>query len=164
MYKILVTRKLPLQVEERMKEIMNISNKNILFHFNETDKPLTSEELRKAIEEYDILAPTVSDKLNEDVFKTNSNSNNSSNNNIKCKLIANFGVGFNHIDVKSAKQLNIAISNTPGVLTNATADLAMTLLLMTARRAGEGERLIRSNEWKGWNPTSFVDSADVTGI
>ena len=77
----------------------------------------------------------------------------------RVKLIANYGVGFDHIDIAAAKAKGIAVTNTPGVLTDATADIALTLMLMAARRAGEGERELRSGEWSGWRPTHLIGSA-----
>jgi lactate dehydrogenase-like 2-hydroxyacid dehydrogenase len=74
----------------------------------------------------------------------------------KCKLIANFGVGHNHIDVGAARKLSISVTNTPGAVTDATADIALTLMLMTCRRAGEGERMVRSGAWNGWHPTQLL--------
>ena len=80
----------------------------------------------------------------------------------RAKLLANFGVGYNHIDVAAARAAGIAVSNTPGAVTEATADVALTLMLMTARRAGEGERLVRAGQWQGWHPTQFL-GAMVSG-
>ena len=74
----------------------------------------------------------------------------------RCKLLANFGAGYNHIDVNAAKEKRIMVTNTPGSVTDATADIAITLMLMTARRAGEGERLLRRGKWTGWHPTQLL--------
>jgi len=74
----------------------------------------------------------------------------------RAKMLANFGVGFNHIDLEAAKAAGIEVTNTPGAVTDATADIAMTLMLMSARRAGEGERLVRSGAWQGWHPTQML--------
>ncbi|MGZ4955374.1 MAG: 2-hydroxyacid dehydrogenase, partial [Methylobacter sp.] len=79
-----------------------------------------------------------------------------------CKILGNFGVGYNHIDINAAKAQGLVVSNTPGVLTHSTADIAMTLLLMAARRGAEGDRLVRSKQWQGWCPTQML-SSDVTG-
>ena len=81
---------------------------------------------------------------------------------LTCKLLANFGVGFNHIDVTTAKAAGVAVTNTPGAVTDATADIALTLILMTARRAGEGERMVRAGAWDGWHPTQLLGT-HVTG-
>jgi lactate dehydrogenase-like 2-hydroxyacid dehydrogenase len=82
--------------------------------------------------------------------------------NKRCKILGNFGVGYNHIDIHAAKQQGLIVTNTPGVLTESTADIAMTLLLMSARRGAEGDRLVRSGKWTGWCPTQLM-SSDVTG-
>jgi lactate dehydrogenase-like 2-hydroxyacid dehydrogenase len=97
--------------------------------------------------------PTVTDKVTREVLSVEGRTAN---------MIANYGVGFNHIDIVAAKELGISVSNTPSVLTDCTADIAMSLLLMVARRAGEGEREIRSQQWTGWRPTHMLGSK-VTG-
>ena len=101
------------------------------------------------MDEYDVLCPTVSDRIDAEVI----------NGGDRVKLIANYGVGFDHIDMAAARARNIPVTNTPGVLTDATADIAMTLLLMAARRAGEGERELRAGNWSGWRPTHLIGSA-----
>ena len=102
----------------------------------------------------DALCPTVSDfQINSDVFGVE---------NLKCKIVANFGVGYNNIDTNAAKEAGIVVTNTPDVLTDCTADIAMVLLLSVARRIGEGERLVRNKEWSGWCPTHML-STKVTG-
>ena len=103
--------------------------------------------------DYDAVLPTVSDKLPAEIFEVPP---------LRCRLLANFGVGFNHIDIEAARQRGIAITNTPGVLTESTADIAMMLMLMAARRAGEGERLLRAGQWTGWHPTQLLGT-QVTG-
>ncbi|CRL11742.1 Glycerate dehydrogenase [Phaeobacter italicus] len=110
--------------------------------------PLTQEERRRALRDFDIVVPTLGDAFDEATFADVPEP--------RCRLLANFGVGFNHIDVAAAKAAGIAVSNTPGAVTDATADIAMTLMLMTARRAGEGERLVRSGAWQGWHPTQML--------
>ena len=81
----------------------------------------------------------------------------------RCKILANFGVGYNHIDVSAAARTHgVAVTNTPGAVTDATADIAMTLILMSARRAGEGERMVRAGNWQGWQPTQML-GLHVTG-
>ena len=97
--------------------------------------------------------PTVTDKVTRDVLGVEGRTAN---------MIANFGVGFNHIDIEAAKEFNITVSNTPSVLTDCTADIAMSLLLMVARRVGEGERELRSDNWTGWRPTHLLGTK-VTG-
>lgn len=139
--KVLVTRRWPSDVEDRLAERFDVT-------LNETDRPLTGAELAAAMGEYDVLCPTVSDRIDAAVI----------NGGDRVKLIANYGVGFDHIDLAAASAKGIAVTNTPGVLTDATADIALTLLLMAARRAGEGERELRAGRWSGWRPTHLVGS------
>jgi len=120
---------------------------------NPDDRPLTADGLREALGSADALLTTVTDKVTADVLATEPR---------RAGLVANFGVGFNNIDIEAAKVRGIAVSNTPDVLTDATADLAMTLLLMVARRAGEGERHVRGGQWTGWRPTHMLGT-HVTG-
>ncbi|TIX51578.1 2-hydroxyacid dehydrogenase [Alteraurantiacibacter aquimixticola] len=140
--KVLVTRRWPEAVERALAEEFDVT-------LNESDVPMSQQALAAAMAEYDVLCPTVSDRIDADVIAGGD----------RVKLIANYGVGFDHIDLAAAKAKNIAVTNTPGVLTDATADIAMTLLLMTARRAGEGERELRAGEWSGWRPTHLIGSA-----
>jgi len=140
--RVLVTRRWPEAVERALGERFEVI-------LNDTDKPLSQAELAAAMGEFDVLAPTVSDCIDADVIGGGD----------RVKLIANYGVGFDHIDLAAAKAKGIAVSNTPGVLTDATADLALTLILMAARRAGEGERELRSGQWTGWRPTHLIGSA-----
>jgi lactate dehydrogenase-like 2-hydroxyacid dehydrogenase len=137
---VVVTRRLPGAVEEAVA-------KNFDARFNRDDRPLTPQELQAALRAADGLLPTVTDKLTAEVLATEP---------LRTKIIANFGVGFNNIDVQAAKARGVAVSNTPDVLTDATADIAMTLLLMVARRAGEGERHVRAGAWSGWRPTHML--------
>lgn len=116
--------------------------------------PMTEDECIATLASHDILLATLGDALTARVFDAVSVP--------RRRLIANFGVGFNHIDVAAARAKGIAVSNTPGAVTDATADIAMTLILMTARRAGEGERLVRSARWGGWHPTQMLGQ-HVTG-
>jgi len=101
-----------------------------------------------ALVKFDAVLATLGDSFNADAFAGALV--------CKCRLIANFGVGFNHIDIRAAAGKNITVTNTPGAVTDATADIAMTLILMAARRAGEGERLARSGQWQGWHPTQML--------
>ncbi|APG47733.1 2-hydroxyacid dehydrogenase [Phaeobacter porticola] len=110
--------------------------------------PLTAEERHRALAEFDVVVPTLGDQFDAATFVSVTAP--------RCKLLANFGVGFNHIDVAVARSAGLAVSNTPGAVTDATADIALTLMLMTARRAGEGERLVRSGAWQGWHPTQML--------
>jgi len=140
--RILVTRRWPEEVERALQDRFDVV-------LNSTDTPLTGADLARAMNEFDVLCPTVSDKIGAAVIEGSN----------RVRLIANYGVGFDHIDLAAAKAKGIAVTNTPGVLTDATADIAMTLLLMAARRAGEGERELRAGNWAGWRPTHLIGSA-----
>ena len=110
--------------------------------------PCSTEEMIGALQDYDAVMPTLGDAFSAEVFAAVPKP--------RAKLLANFGVGYNHIDVAAAKAAGIAVTNTPGAVTDATADIAMTLILMSSRRAGEGERLVRANAWQGWHPTQML--------
>jgi glyoxylate reductase len=144
--KVLVTRQWPASAETKLRNLYDVT-------LNESDRPLTAEELKIALQQYDAVCPTVCDSLPAEVLNVE---------NKRCKILGNFGVGYNHIDVAAAKQQGLIVTNTPGVLTQSTADIAMTLLLMSARRGAEGDRLVRSNQWTGWKPMQLMGS-DVTG-
>ncbi|MCG8324257.1 MAG: D-glycerate dehydrogenase [Thiotrichales bacterium] len=145
--KVLLTRRWPAEAEARATDSFDTT-------LNEDDHKMSVDELKAAMQEYDAVCPTVSDfQINADILGVE---------NRKCKILANFGVGFNNIDTDAAKDAGVVVTNTPGVLTDCTADIAMTLLLMVARRAGEGERLVRNKEWDGWRPTHML-STKVTG-
>lgn len=144
--RVIVTRKWPAPVEEALKKEFDVV-------LNESDKPMSTAELKKALGEADALCPTVSDSINADVLSAEP---------LRAKIIGSYGVGFNHIDLEAAKSRGLVVTNTPEVLTDCTADLAMTLLLMVARRAGEGERHVRNKEWTGWRPTHMMGTK-VTG-
>lgn len=136
MLRVLVTRRWPETVETALASRFETT-------LNASDKPLSQSELAAAMAEYDIICPTVTDRIDGAVLAGGT----------RTKLIANFGVGFDHIDTEAAKAAGVAVTNTPGVLTDATADLAMMLMLMVTRRAGQGERELRSGNWTGWRPT-----------
>ncbi|MFN7051827.1 MAG: 2-hydroxyacid dehydrogenase, partial [Gemmobacter sp.] len=104
--------------------------------------------LRAALRDFDLVLPTLGDLFSAQVFADVPQP--------RARLLANFGVGYNHIDVAAARAAGIAVTNTPGAVTDATADIALTLILMTARRAGEGERLLRAGQWQGWHPTQML--------
>lgn len=140
--RVLVTRRWPAEVEARLAALFDVT-------FNTADEPMDSAALAAAMADYDVLCPTVSDRIDASVIAGGG----------RVKLIANYGVGFDHIDLAAARAKGIAVTNTPGVLTDATADIALTLLLMAARRAGEGERELRAGRWSGWRPTHLVGSA-----
>lgn len=144
--RILVTRRWPAAVEQVLAERFDVT-------LNEGDVPLTAAELAEALRTYDAVLPTVSDRLPADLFAGGG---------LRAKILGNYGVGYNHIDVVAAKGADIVVTNTPGVLTDCTADIAMTLLLAVARRAGEGERQVRAGEWSGWRPTHMI-GGKVTG-
>jgi lactate dehydrogenase-like 2-hydroxyacid dehydrogenase len=137
---VVVTRKLPGPVEEELARDFEAV-------FNPADVPLTADQLREALRTADALLPTVTDRLTAEVLSAEP---------LRARILANFGVGFNHIDVTAAKQRGLTVTNTPDVLTDCTADLAITLLLMVARRAGEGERHVRAGAWTGWRPTHML--------
>jgi lactate dehydrogenase-like 2-hydroxyacid dehydrogenase len=143
---VIVTRRLPDAVHQAL-------TKEFDARLNPDDRPLGSDGLREALGAADALLTTVTDKVTAEVLAAEPR---------RAKLVANFGVGFNNIDVEAAKARGIAVSNTPDVLTDATADLAMTLLLMVARRTGEGERHLRGGQWTGWRPTHMLGT-HVTG-
>ena len=142
----IVTRKWPEENEKRLKNLFDVK-------LNDSDKPFTADELKSALQNCDVLMPTVTDKITADILSVE---------NRRANMIGNFGVGFNHIDINAAKEQGITVSNTPSVLTDCTADIAMSLLLMVARRVGQGERELRSDNWTGWRPTHLL-GAKVTG-
>lgn len=114
----------------------------------EITTPLTEAELRAALRDFDIVLPTLGDAFSAEVFADVPEP--------RAKLLANFGVGYNHIDAAAAREAGVAVTNTPGAVTDATADTALTLILMAARRAGEGERMVRAGRWEGWHPTQML--------
>ena len=137
---VIVTRKLPDPIETRMMELFNC-------RLNLDDKPLGKPELRAAVAQADVLVPTVTDRIDAEVLAAAGPA---------LKLIASFGTGIDHVDLASAQQHGILVTNTPGVLTEDTADMTMALILAVSRRLAEGERLIRSGGWTGWGPTSML--------
>ena len=144
--KVIVTRRWPGEVEKQLAEHFDVE-------LNREDRPLDRAALKDALGTADALFPTVTDRIDAEVLAADP---------LKARFLGNFGVGFNHIDVEAAKARGITVTNTPQVLTDATADLAVTLLLMVARRAGEGERHLRAGDWSGWRPTHMVGT-QVTG-
>ena len=110
--------------------------------------PMDTAELRAALRDYDAVLPTLGDLFKTDIFADVPKP--------RAQILANFGVGYNHIDVAAARAAGLSVSNTPGAVTDATADIALMLILMTARRAGEGERLLRAGQWTGWHPTQML--------
>lgn len=144
---LLITRPLPESVLARARGAFEVT-------LRESTAPMERAEMVAALEGYDAILPTLGDNFSGDVLAAARP--------LKCRLLANFGVGYNHLDVAAARAHGIAVSNTPGAVTDATADIALTLMLMTARRAGEGERLVRSGRWQGWHPTQML-GLHVTG-
>jgi hydroxypyruvate reductase len=114
----------------------------------ESTRPCGVDEMVDALKDFDAVMPTLGDMFGADVFAQVPEP--------RARLLANFGVGYNHIDTVAAKAAGLCVTNTPGAVTDATADIAMTLLLMSARRAGEGERLVRAGAWEGWHPTQML--------
>ena len=144
---LLITRRLPDRVLEAARARFDVTLRD------RTDV-LSAHELRAALRDYDAVLPTLGDRFQADVFADVPAP--------RTKLLANFGVGYNHIDETAAKAAGIAVTNTPGAVTDATADIALSLILMTARRLGEGERLLRSGGWEGWHPVQMLGT-HVTG-
>jgi lactate dehydrogenase-like 2-hydroxyacid dehydrogenase len=143
--RVLVTRRWPEEVERQLAERFDVT-------FNEADVPLGRAALEAAMGKYDVVCPILSDRLDAEVIGAGD----------RVKLIANYGVGFEHIDIEAARARGIVVTNTPGALTDATAELALTLILMAARRTGEGERVLRAERWPGWGPTDLLGTA-LTG-
>ena len=145
--KVIITRKWPEEAEAQAKEWFDVV-------LNEDDHKMSVEELKDAMRNYDAVCPTVSDfQINAEILGVEDR---------KCKIVSNFGVGFNNIDTEAAREAGVVVTNTPEVLTDCTADIAMVLLLSVARRIGEGERLVRNKEWTGWCPTHML-ATKVTG-
>jgi len=137
---VVVTRKLPDPIETRMMELFDA-------RLNVDDRPMTKAELIEAVKQADVLVPTVTDRVDAGVLAQAGPN---------LRLIANFGAGVDHIDLATARQRGITVTNTPDVLTEDTADMAMALILSVSRRVSEGERLLRSNKWEGWGPTFML--------
>ena len=137
---VVVTRTLPGDVETRMMELFDA-------RLNADDSPMTADGIVAATEGADVLVPTVTDRIDADLIRRLPDS---------VQLIANFGVGVNHIDLEAAAARKIAVTNTPGVLTDDTADMTACLLLAAPRRLVEGDRLVRAGNWAGWSPTFMI--------
>lgn len=149
--RILVTRRWPEEVEQRLCALFDTT-------LNQDDRPLDGAALQQALRDYDAVLPTVSDRLDATVLAVAAP---------RARILASYGVGYNHIDVAAARQIGLTVTNTPEVLTDCTADLAMMLMLMVARRAGEGEREVRAGRWTSWRPTHLIGtrvSGKVLGI
>jgi glyoxylate reductase len=137
---VIVTRKLPDAIETRMMELFDA-------RLNPEDRPRTKAELVEAVKGCEVLVPTVTDRIDSSVLAHAGE---------RLRLIANYGNGVDNIDVEAAYKRGITVTNTPGVLTEDTADMTMCLLLAVSRRLVEGERTARSGEWAGWSPTSML--------
>jgi len=137
---ILITRRLP---DKTLAEVETLGRVTL----NDRAAPLTVEEARAALATYDAILPTLGDGFRAEAFAGPPP---------RAKVLANFGVGVNHIDVAVANAAGLIVTNTPGAVTDATADIALTLMLMTCRRAGEGERMVRAGAWTGWQPTQML--------
>jgi glyoxylate reductase len=137
---VIVTRKLPDAIETRMMELFDT-------RLNLDDTPLTQAQLVAAAQQADVLVPTITDRIDAALLAQAGP---------RLKLIASFGNGVDHIDIASARTRGITVTNTPAVLTEDTADMTMALILATARRLAEGERLIRESKWMGWGPTFML--------
>ncbi|QHQ34359.1 2-hydroxyacid dehydrogenase [Algicella marina] len=148
---LFVTRRLPPAVEARLSERFDVT-------INQRDAQLKTEDFRQAISGFDAVLPTVTDKFCSRALEVR---------NPQAKILANYGVGYSHIDTEAVSRLSIAVTNTPDVLSECTADLAVMLMLMAARRAVEGEHEVRSGAWTGWRPTHLMGrkvSGKVLGI
>ena len=139
--RVLLSRPLTAEVEARARAEFDVEIRS-------STAVMSVDEMHRALVEFDVVMPTLGDAFDAGVFSTAPEP--------RCKLLANFGVGYNHIDVAAAMAAGIEVTNTPGAVTDATADMAMTLMLMSARRASEGERLVRSGQWQGWYPTQLL--------
>jgi len=137
---VVVTRRLPEAVETRLKELFDVE-------LNESDTPMPREALQAAMRRADVLVPTVSDHIDGAMLAGVGD---------RLKLIANYGAGVDHIDVATARQRGIHVSNSPGVLTDDTADMTLALILAVTRRIPEGLALMQSGTWTGWSPTALM--------
>ncbi|WP_425043351.1 2-hydroxyacid dehydrogenase [Primorskyibacter sp. S87] len=137
---VVVTRRLPEAVETRMSELFDV-------RLREDDTPMTRAELVDAVKTADVLVPTLNDEIDASLIAQGSE---------RLKLIANYGAGVDHIDVHTARQRGVLVSNTPGVLTDDTADMTMALILAVTRRIPEGLSVMQKSEWGGWAPTALL--------
>lgn len=144
---LLITRPLPDPVIAAAQELFAVT-------VRQDKSKMSADEMRASLRDFDAVLPTLGDHYSAEIFADVPNP--------RAKVLANFGVGYNHIDVEAANAAGLQVSNTPGAVTDATADIALMLMLMTCRRAGEGERLVRRGEWRGWHPIQFL-SLHMTG-
>ena len=139
--RVLISREMPLEVVRLVEAKFDVTRR-------QSDFPMTALEAQAAMAEYDAILATFGDNFSATAFEGLHDA--------PCKLVANFGVGINHIDAAAAQRAGIRVTNTPGAVTEATADIALTLMLMTCRRASEGERMVRAGDWHGWGPTQLL--------
>ena len=137
---VVVTRRLPEVVETRLKELFDV-------RLRDDDTPMSTDELAEAMAEADVLVPTITDQIDAKLLARAGD---------RLKLIANYGAGVDHIDVATARQRGIHVSNTPGVMTEDTADMVLALMMAVSRRMGEGLALAKSGDWQGWSPTAML--------
>ncbi len=137
---VVVTRRLPEVVETRLSELFNVE-------LSVADEKMSREDLIRAMQRADVLVPTVTDRIDQGMLAAAGD---------RLKLIANYGAGVDHIDVHTARQRGILVSNTPGVVTDDTADMTMALILAVTRRIPEGLAVMQSGQWEGWTPTAFL--------
>ncbi len=135
--RVVVTRKLPDSIETRMMELFDV-------RLNLTDEPMKKVDLIKAVKTADVLVPTVTDRIDAAILSQAGEN---------LRLIANYGTGVDHIDLASARQRGVTVTNTPDVLTEDTADMTMALILAVPRRLAEGAEVVKAGDWKGWSPT-----------
>ncbi len=138
--KVIVTRELADAVMDRMEQLFDVT-------LNRADTPYSRDQLAEAMRSCDVLVPTVTDDIDAALIEQAGE---------RLRLIANFGAGVNHIDLKACRKRDIIVTNTPGVLTEDTADMAMALIISVPRRLAEGEKLVRSGQWKGWSPGGML--------
>lgn len=141
MTKVLIARNLPDSVVAEARALFDVT-------YREQPNPMTREELLASLRDFDGVLPTLGDRYTAEIFAEAGTS--------RCRILANFGVGYNHIDTSAANSAGIVVTNTPGAVTDATADTALTLMLMSCRRAAEGERMVRAGTWQGWHPVQML--------
>lgn len=139
--KVLIARNLPDRVVAEARGLFDVT-------YRDRPDPMSEEEMLSALRDFDGVLPTLGDLFSAEIFAAVPEP--------RCRILANFGVGYNHIDAGAARAAGIAVTNTPGAVTDATADTALTLMLMSARRAGEGERMVRAGKWQGWHPVQML--------
>ena len=147
MKRVLLSRPMPPETVAAAEALFEVE-------IRESTRPMSAAELRAGLVLYDGMMITLGDRVTAELLQDFGRP--------RCRMLANFGVGYNHIDVEACRAHGITVSNTPGAVTDATADIALTLILMACRRAGEGERLVRAGRWEGWHPTQML-GLHVTG-